>query len=406
LQENISGTFQTPDIAYGKGLELKACVLNKELLTVSCEVNKTMRKADLTTLRGHNRSLLLRLIREMQPVSMANLAQLTGLQPSTVSRIMYALEKEELTAQAGYSEREAGGGRPSVQWVVNGRYAASVGLYLASNMVAAIAMDLNQNLLGTCVMPLSVHDQKSADTISVPMLRCLTTLTSPQTLGGRPLIGVGVASMGLVNQTRHTVRFFDLELNLKSMLSGHYGALIVENDANAAAWGAVNYGAIKGCKNAMVVYAHEGLGSALVLNGEIYRGAGGAAGEVAFRGWNLLPNPLDPGDENNDDSFSRGMCNIINLLNPEVCLLTGDLYHIGDQLVNNIQDMLGHMVNPIARNSQVVAAQCDPMSVARHMATIVFDEEVFHASELHRPENPGPIVSATANLLSRPGQGH
>ncbi len=159
-----------------------------------------MRKADLATLRGHNRSLLLRLMRDTQPVSMAHLAQLTGLQPSTVSRIVYALESDGLIAQAGYSEREAGGGRPSVQWVLNGRYAASVGLYLASNMVAAIAMDLNKNLLGTCVMPLSEDDRKCAETISAPMLRCLDTLTSSQTLGGRPLVGVGVASMGLVHQ--------------------------------------------------------------------------------------------------------------------------------------------------------------------------------------------------------------
>jgi predicted NBD/HSP70 family sugar kinase len=340
-----------------------------------------MRKADLTTLRGHNRSLLLRLIREMEPVSMAHLAQITGLQPSTVSRIMYALEHEGLIAQAGYSEREPGGGRPSVQWVLNGHYAASVGLYLASNMVAAIAMDLNHNLLGTCVMPLSSHDHESADAISLPMLHCLSTLTSSQTLSGRPLIGVGVASMGLVNQERHTVRYFDLELDIKSMLSGQHGALIVENDANAAAWGAVNYGAIKGCKNAMVVYAHEGLGSALVINGEIYRGAEGAAGEVAFGTQDLLPNPLDSTEKNNDHSFAQGVCHMINLLNPEACLLTGDLYHIGDRLVSSIQDMLRPMVNPIARKSQVVAAQCDPMSVAQHMATIVFDEEVFHAPD-------------------------
>lgn len=53
-----------------------------------------------------------------------------------------------------------------------------------------------------------------------------------------------------------------------------------DNDANNAARGELSFGAAKGVKNAMVITIGTGIGGGLILNGELFRGSTGYAGEV------------------------------------------------------------------------------------------------------------------------------
>ena len=54
----------------------------------------------------------------------------------------------------------------------------------------------------------------------------------------------------------------------------------VANDAEMGAHGERRFGAARGCRDFLYVKASHGLGAGLVLNGEVYRGATGAAGEI------------------------------------------------------------------------------------------------------------------------------
>ena len=55
---------------------------------------------------------------------------------------------------------------------------------------------------------------------------------------------------------------------------------ILENDATAAAYGEFIYGAGRGCRHIVYITVSTGIGGGLVLNGRLYRGASGAAGEI------------------------------------------------------------------------------------------------------------------------------
>jgi len=56
--------------------------------------------------------------------------------------------------------------------------------------------------------------------------------------------------------------------------------VFLENDANAAALGEAEFGSAKGVKNFVYVTVSTGIGGGLVLNGELYRGGSGGAGEI------------------------------------------------------------------------------------------------------------------------------
>jgi glucokinase len=106
----------------------------------------------------------------------------------------------------------------------------------------------------------------------------------------RPALGqvvaIGVAIPGLVNrQTDRVVDSRDLPLTVVEDLHGGLmratGYRVeIENDANAAAYGEFKVGAGRGCRNLFYISIGQGIGGAIILDGKLWTGASGFAGEV------------------------------------------------------------------------------------------------------------------------------
>ncbi len=347
----------------------------------------TTKRANTASLRTHNSHLLLRLLRDMQPSSAKMLMERTGLQASTISRLLHSMADRDLVASRGTVQPDRSGGRPTEMWGLNGHFGASIGIYLASNVVVGVALDLNGAILETCVIPFRDPARHTADSLRGMISQAMGRLAHSETVASYPLIGVGVAAMGLVDRERATVRYFDARISLRELLPPNCEALHVENDANAVARGGLLGGAgSKGpVTNGVVLYAHEGIGAGLILNGALHLGAGGAAGEVGYRHCQLIPNPLEERSPASVEQFYAGVCGLVNLLNPEVVLLTGDLHGLDPEIVDELRRRLIADSNPVAREVQIRVAPCDPMDVARHIATIVLDEEIFDAAPMLEP---------------------
>jgi glucokinase len=95
---------------------------------------------------------------------------------------------------------------------------------------------------------------------------------------------VGVGAAGFVNEARSTVTFAPnlawRDEPLQQKVAGLAGLpVVVENDANASAWAEVRFGAARGQQHAVFISVGTGIGCGLVLNGQLYRGRWGMAGE-------------------------------------------------------------------------------------------------------------------------------
>lgn len=97
-------------------------------------------------------------------------------------------------------------------------------------------------------------------------------------------IGVGVP--GLVDFDRGFVHILTnvpgwKHVPLKTILGESTGLpVVVENDANAMAYAEFRYGAARGLNNVVALTMGTGIGGGLILNGQLYRGSGCAAGEI------------------------------------------------------------------------------------------------------------------------------
>jgi glucokinase len=96
---------------------------------------------------------------------------------------------------------------------------------------------------------------------------------------------VGIGAAGLVDAARKTVLFApNLAWRNEPLRAGveHRTGLpvIVENDANAAAWAEARFGAGRGEQYVVMVTVGTGLGGGIILGGQLYRGKLGIAGEI------------------------------------------------------------------------------------------------------------------------------
>jgi len=100
------------------------------------------------------------------------------------------------------------------------------------------------------------------------------------------LLGAGIGSPGLVDLDGGTVKYPPNFANWEVFRLGDEtqkkvgGRIEVENDANAAAVGEQKFGAGKGLKNFIMITLGTGVGGGFIIDGKVFRGETGGAGEL------------------------------------------------------------------------------------------------------------------------------
>src|ERR1700712_2327216 len=95
---------------------------------------------------------------------------------------------------------------------------------------------------------------------------------------------VGIGAAGWIDETRSRVRFAPnlawRDEPLRAIVEARIGLpVVVENDANAAAWGEYRFGAGRGHTHLILITVGTGIGCGIILDGQLYRGRFGVGGE-------------------------------------------------------------------------------------------------------------------------------
>ncbi len=110
-----------------------------------------------------------------------------------------------------------------------------------------------------------------------------------------PIESVGVGAAGYVDKARAVVLFAPNVAWRNEDLKGELEKrvelpVVIENDANAAAWGEFAFGAGHDADDLLLVTVGTGVGGGLVLDGEVYRGANGVGAEIGHM--RVVPNGI------------------------------------------------------------------------------------------------------------------
>lgn len=224
----------------------------------------------------------LRLIWKEQRISRAEISRRTGLSRSTVSETVDSLLPTGLIAEVGIGP--SSGGRPPVVLEFRDDAFAILGVDMGASHVAVALTDLRGRVLVSRERPHPVRTDPDGTRALIATFcdACLSEWPA----GARRLVGIGVAVPSPVDP-RHPDRLSEVVLPAwrgglgLDFLAERYGVpLMVDNDANLAALGERWWGAGRDVDDFAYIKVATGLGLGHVINGRIYRGATGVAGEI------------------------------------------------------------------------------------------------------------------------------
>ena len=152
----------------------------------------------------------------------------------------------------------------------------TIGIDIGGTKVAAGVVDDEGNVLARARRRTPSRDPEHLVDVVTEIVR--------QLLSEHEVAAIGVGAAGFVDAARRTVLFAPNLAWRDTPLRDEIAArielpVVVENDANAAAWGEYRYGAGEQHPHLVVLTIGTGIGAGLVLNGQLYRGAFGIAGE-------------------------------------------------------------------------------------------------------------------------------
>lgn len=238
--------------------------------------------------RDINQTIFLHLIRERQPISRAAIAKATGLRPGTVSAIVNRLIKEKLVYEG--VEGPSTGGRPPKHLYVNAESAYVLALDIGVSDTVYAVSDFN----GRILTQRSVVTQGAPESFLASLAREIGALVRAQYPRAR-FEAVGVSVPGLIDRADGSVitspNLGWQAVPVRALLEAELRLpVFVENDANAAAFAELWYGPLDelSTRTLLCVLVVEGLGTGLIINGELHVGT--SIGLGGFGHMTLDPN--------------------------------------------------------------------------------------------------------------------
>ena len=237
---------------------------------------KSANVARSSTIRDINRQIILNHIREKSPISRAEIARFTALQRSTVSLIVEELKSIGLIEEV---EGESSGGRPPQLLSLRTAHAAAIGIDLGKRRTIVATSDLAGQVLEQEEFATDKDFEKT-------IVRIISSVKYFINKNGGSIEGIGVSIPALVEPDSGRVLVFPhlkwREPAIAERLKIATGLPVkIDNDANAAALAELWFGRpeISAVRDFILVFIHEGIGTGIVFDGQIYRGKGGIAGE-------------------------------------------------------------------------------------------------------------------------------
>ena len=233
-------------------------------------------------LKELNRALVMRIIREEGPNSRAEIARKTGLSVPAILKIVGGLIDDGFLKEIG--EGESTGGRKPVLLDINASGAYAIGIDLTPDAIRAAVVQLDFKIVKESKA--HINPKQGYETILGQMVDVIEKVITESGVQRSKVLGIGVAHPGVMGTETGKIL---IATNLSSLQNAPLGEdiekqfhipVILEVDARTSALAEMWLGDAAGIGNFLTVDIGVGLGSGLVLDSHIYRGANGLAGEL------------------------------------------------------------------------------------------------------------------------------
>jgi glucokinase-like ROK family protein len=236
---------------------------------------------DQESLRQINLSTVLTHLRQNAPISRAALAEITGLNRATITRLVRELIEHGLVRETGFQSVRAG--RPSILLQLDPDAGCIIGAEIDVKFGSVILADLAAHVFWRQEVDFGDNDEPDA------ILKCMAQLIrqalSHATKRNRHILGLGISLPGLVDVSSGVLLFAPnmrwSDVPVKKWLENEFELPIyVDNKANMAALAESYFGSARHSEHVLYINITAGVGAGIVLHQRIMTGASGLAGEL------------------------------------------------------------------------------------------------------------------------------
>jgi len=230
---------------------------------------------------GNTQAAVLRYLRRKQSASRAEIAELCGVTPAAVSMMTRDLIERGIVLEG--AKRQVGRGAPQIDLSLDPSIGFALGVHANRFSITLSLLDFGGKMVGELHLP-GRYDTFAE--VQTEIRNGKDRLLAQGGIDGNRLIGAGIA---MPTRFRHGAAFLDLAQEVISWagpdltvsLQESLGcAVVIENDANAAAMGELTLGNAAAYENFVYLYLSEGIGSGIIIGRQLYRGNLGNAGEI------------------------------------------------------------------------------------------------------------------------------
>ncbi|MCL6547551.1 MAG: ROK family protein [Alicyclobacillus sp.] len=237
-------------------------------------------KADRKWMREINSMQVLQQIRARGPVSRPELAEITGLGLSTISNITTELLNNNLVREVGEGD-SSGGRRPSLL-DLNELARYTFGVKIGPDKTWVSLFDLRARQISAAEIPVTRSERPQG--LFVRIAEAVDELIRSGKIPRRAILGIGVSTSGLIDSETGTCVYSPILAWEHVPVRQHLTDLtklevVVENDVNAFAYGILHQDLDGAARNMICITTGPGVGAGIILDGKLYRGSRGGAGE-------------------------------------------------------------------------------------------------------------------------------
>jgi len=374
--------------------------------------------------RRWNLSSLFKLIRKRGPISRIELTKISGCSAGTVSTHVRTLIKKGFVIET--KKGISSGGRKPIQLMINPNKAYIFSIEIEVNQIKIVMFDLEIKVVMKSIIPITYKDdcKKTLEQVFFEMDKMM----EEKNLKLDNLLGIGVAVPGLIDKVKGVLEFAPnlgwKNVYISKIFEDKYSlSVILDNEAKAAAIGEREFIYPK-MDNMVFVSINEGIGCGVILNGELYRGASGNAGEFGHiiidtngplchcgnKGcWETLASESyivnkylklsnsnkeltkreiyqlgKNGDKKIIEIFNEagrnmgvGLVNIINGLSPELLVIGGGIVEIKDYVYEEIIKKLEESALSVSyRNVEIKFSELAGLAAVYGLADLIINERI------------------------------
>lgn len=238
-------------------------------------------------LRRINAVSIVQDLRRRGAMTLTALTASTGLSRRTIESILDSLKSEHLVEEVSEETAPRGAGRPARSFRYVAESGALVGVQVAAHEVFALVTDLNGAVVGKAAQEVRSTTPRKGRLLALRTAvdRALSSARFPR----ERLRLVSVGTPGIVEPSGYISSCTALpewsEFDLAAEIAAEYGCDVrINNDTNLSAIGERWRGTSAGFDNAVWLLTGRRTSMGIIIDGRLYRGDDGAAGEIGLQG--------------------------------------------------------------------------------------------------------------------------